>query len=339
MLKQIHPYTTIGLILLLSSAGLLFTNIPYASTSLALLSIAFALSETVKFTSRYQFAILFFSSAALGVSLESPFTGEHLPEGNSLPFVGVACVLAVMVNYVRLIFFVHLGHTRFRYFEMFLMLLALGGYVAGNLLYPSGWEKWAFPAPVFILGFYLANVAIIDSKGLLAYFKKRKYFEIGNPAPEFALPDQDGNTTKLSDFKGKRDLLLIFVRGDWCPGCHIMLRTYQKESHRFKEKNILCMAIGPDPVGVNRAMVEKLGLDFKVLSDDGQKIAQAYSCRLDDDENLHPVKAAHKYQEGLPLPASFLIDRNGIVRYTSRPDRVGEFLDPAKIFPVLENLG
>ena len=59
---------------------------------------------------------------------------------------------------------------------------------------------------------------------------------------------------------------------------------------------------------------------------------------MDDDENLHPVKESHKYQEGIPLPASFLVDKNGIVRYTSRPDRVGEFLDPSKIFPVLEKL-
>jgi peroxiredoxin len=248
-------------------------------------------------------------------------------------------VLAVAVNYVRLIFFTTFGYSRFRYFEITLMILATGFYIAGNLLYPSGWERWVFPIPVLLAEFYIANGVLLDTKGLLAYLKKRKYVEIGNPAPEFSLPDQDEKIVNLSDFKGQRDLLLIFVRGDWCPGCHMMLRTYQHESQRFKEKNILCMAIGPDPVGVNRGMVEKLGLDFKVLSDEGQRTAQTYGCRLDDDENLHPVKESHKYQEGIPLPASFLVDKNGIVRYTSRPDRVGEFLDPAKIFGVLEKLG
>ena len=338
-MKHFHLYTTIGLVLLLASIGFLFTDIPYLSSTLSLLAIAFALSETAKYTSSYQFIILFLSSAAFGVSLEPPFTNEYLPGGDKFPFVRLSMVLAVSVNYVRLIFFKQFGYSRFRYFEFFIMNLSLGAYAAGNLLYPSGWEKWGFPIPVILFGAYIANGVIQDSKGLLAYLKKRKYVEIGNPAPEFALPDQDGNITKLSDFKTQRDLLLIFVRGDWCPGCHMMLRTYQKESHRFKEKNILCMAIGPDPVGVNRAMVEKLGLDFKVLSDEGQKIAQTYGCRLDDDENLHPVKESHKYEAGIPLPASFLVDKNGIVRYTSRPDRVGEFLDPAKIFPVLEKMG
>ena len=339
MLKRIHPYTTLALLMLIGSAGCLFTDVPYTSSILALASITLALSETARFTSWYQFAVLLFSSAALGISLEHPFTNEYLPSGSAVPFVRASIVLAVAVNYVRLIFFVSFGYSRFRYFEMFLMLLSAGGYIAGNLSHPSGWEKWAFPVPVLLFGFYIANGVLLDSKGLLAYLKKRKYVEVGNPAPAFSLPDQDEKIVNLSDFKGQRDLLLIFVRGDWCPGCHMMLRTYQRESHRFKEKNILCMAIGPDPVGVNRAMVEKLGLDFKVLSDEGQKIAQTYGCRLEDDENLHPVKESHKYQEGIPLPASFLVDKNGIVRYTSRPDRVGEFLDPSKIFPVLEKLG
>ncbi len=338
-MKQFHRNTTIALILLLASIGLLFTEIPYVSSVLALFTITLALSETPKYTSNYQFAVLFFSSAALGISLEPLFTNEYLPSGNAIPFIRASMVLAVAISYVRLIFFTSFGYSRFRYFEMTLMLLATIFYITGNLLYPGGWERWVFPVPVLLSGFYIANGIILDSKGLLAYLKKRKYVEIGTPAPEFSLPDQDANVTNLSDFKGKRDLLLIFVRGDWCPGCHMMLRTYQKESHRFKEKNILCMAIGPDPVGVNRGMVEKLGLDFKVLSDEGQRIAQTYGCRLDDDENLHPVKDAHQYQEGIPLPASFLVDKNGIVRYTSRPDRVGEFLDPAKIFAVLEKLG
>ena len=333
-MKQIHLNTTIGLVLLIASAGFFFSDIPYVSSFLALIALFLGLSETAKYTSYYQFAVVFFSAALLGVSLEFPFEEK-------VSLIGISILLAASVNIIRLIFFTEFGYSRFRYFEMFIAIVSLILYVTANLRHPSfdGWSKWALPAPVILFGIYIGYGVIQDSKGLLAYLKKRKYVEPGNPAPEFSLSDQDGNTTKLSDFKGKRDLLLIFVRGDWCPGCHMMLRTYQRESHRFKEKNILCMAIGPDPVGVNRAMVEKLGLDFKVLSDEGQIIAQTYGCRLEDDENLHPVKESHKYQEGIPLPASFLIDKNGIVRYTSRPDRVGEFLDPAKIFPVLEKLG
>ena len=94
------------------------------------------------------------------------------------------------------------------------------------------------------------------------------------------------------------------------------------------------MAIGPDPVGVNKQMVEKLGVEFKVLSDDKQRTAMNYGIQLRDYDN----DFAEKYQEGIPLPASFLVDRNSIVRYVSRPDKVGEFLNPSLIFPILETL-
>lgn len=338
-MKQLHKFTTVGLVLLIASIGFLFTDIPYVSSIMALAAIFLGLSETAKYTSNYQFIIVFFSSAALGASLEPVLNHGYFPDGDMRPFVRLSVVLAASVNIVRLIFFKQFGYTNFRFFELFIMLLSVTLFVTGNLLHPSGLEKWVFPIPLILFGFYIAYGVIQDSKGLLAYLKKRKYVEPGNPAPDFSLPDQDNNIVKLSDFRGQRDLLLIFVRGDWCPGCHMMLRTYQKENHRFKEKNILVMAIGPDPVGVNRGMVEKLGLDFKVLADEGQQLAQVYGCRLDDDENLHTVGEAHKYQEGIPLPASFLVDKNGIVRYTSRPDRVWEFLDPAMIFPVLEKLG
>ena len=158
--------------------------------------------------------------------------------------------------------------------------------------------------------------------------------QLGQEAINFNLPDQDGNPVSLADFKNQRHVLLIFVRGDWCPGCHMMLRTYEKNNEKFRARNIFAMAIGPDPVGVNRGMVEKLGLDFKVLSDEGQKTAMLYGVQLSHYEN----NFSENYEEGIPLPASFLVDKQGVVRYVSRPDKVGEFLNPSLIFPIIESL-
>ncbi|HAN79791.1 MAG TPA: hypothetical protein DCQ31_19535, partial [Bacteroidales bacterium] len=94
------------------------------------------------------------------------------------------------------------------------------------------------------------------------------------------------------------------------------------------------IAIGPDPVGINREMAQKLGLDYEVLSDDKMKVAQEYGIRLPDFE----LMSATKHDEGMPLPASFLIDKTGTVVYTSRTEKPGEFLDPRLIFPIVENL-
>src|SRR3954467_3631005 len=96
----------------------------------------------------------------------------------------------------------------------------------------------------------------------------------------------------------------------------------------------MVMAIGPDPVGVNREMVKKLDLEFRVLSDEGQRTAMTYGVQLSEYDN----DFAEKYEAGIPLPASFLVDKGGIVQYVSRPDRVGEFLNPALIFPIIDSL-
>ncbi len=149
-----------------------------------------------------------------------------------------------------------------------------------------------------------------------------------------AQPDQTGAMVRLSDYRGKHPVLLIFVRGDWCPGCHMMLRTYQKHHERFKARGVHVIGIGPDSVEVNRDMVRRIGVGYRLLSDSSQEVSQRYGVVYENPA----IEAVVDYAEGIPLPASFLIDVNGIVRYVSRPDRIGEFLDPTLIFSVLDQL-
>ena len=84
--------------------------------------------------------------------------------------------------------------------------------------------------------------------------------QVGHPAPDFELPDQTGALVRLSDHRGKHPVLLIFVRDDWCPGCHIMLRTYERNSLRFMEKGVHVVGIAPADIGVNKDMVQRIGV-------------------------------------------------------------------------------
>jgi peroxiredoxin len=94
------------------------------------------------------------------------------------------------------------------------------------------------------------------------------------------------------------------------------------------------LAIGPDDISVNKDMVQRIGVKFRMLSDDKQAVSGRYGVVYSNPV----IEAGLDYAEGIPLPASFLVDAQGIVRYVSRPDRVGEFLDPELIFGVLEQL-
>lgn len=203
-------------------------------------------------------------------------------------------------------------------------------YVTANLIHDNHWMAWIVPSPMIVLGILVSGINVADRKkvsGLL----QNALIEIGSPAPVFSLTNHAGENISLDDYKNHRDVLLIFVRGDWCPSCHIMLRLYERERKKFQDKNIMLFAIGPDPVGVNRAMVEKLGVEFAVLSDDTMDVTRSYCLEIQ-------TGMGKPFEAGVPLPASFLIDKQGIVRYTSRANNAGEFLRPDLIFDVLAKI-
>lgn len=326
MSKHFPAYTVSGLVLTLIAVPLVFFVPGWIPALVALAGYFTAMKEFSKFTAPLQFITQFLSAAVAGTALWYPF--------ESLSLIPVALLFTALATFGRITFFRTFGYTSYVWFEPLLFLLGVGAWLAHNLLLEATWATWALPLPAFGFASIITWGIIKDKKQLLGVTSKGYKIAIGAEAPEFELPDQNGEMVKLSDFRGKRHLLVIFVRGDWCPGCHMMLRTYQREAERFRAKNIHVLSIGPDPAGVNKDMVERLGLDFKVLSDEGQKTAMIYGVQMQEYDN----DFAEKYEEGIPLPASFLVDKNGKVQYVSRPDRVGEFLNPSLIFPIIEKL-
>lgn len=291
--------------------------------------------QTQTHTGRVHIINLLLSSVAIGLIYSRTEYDAWFSLG------GLACVLTSVPISVRI--------WNYRYFIMVKYLFMEATLIGASLILyfldvNFATDDWISAiAPLTPLGFTggIAFGMFYDTPGLMKAASRGYRVDPGTTAPDFELPDQDGKPVRLSDFKEKRHVLLIFVRGDWCPWCHMMLRTYQKEVKRFEEKNILLLAVGPDPVGINRDMAEKLGLEFHVLSDSDQRIAMMYGCQLSHDQNknlLTTNPVYKKYKDGMPLPASFLVARDGKVVYTSRPDRVGEFLDPNTIFPHLQKL-
>jgi len=325
-LKRIHLYTTVGLIFLFTGIALFPSNLPFLASIYALLAYFCSIKEVATYTSNYQFIVVMASSVFLGISVDAALY--------SLPLLTIAMFFVAAGSTFRIAFFKTFGYTQHSWFEVSMFLLSFSFYLIGNIMHPTNWAGWLFPIILIFFQGVLAYGIIKDKKQLTSFTKGGYKIAIGKEAPEFQLLDQDSNNIQLADFLDKRHLLLIFVRGDWCPGCHMMLRTYEREREQFQKKDILVMAIGPDPIGVNREMVLKLGLDFKVLADEGQRVAMKYGVQLSEYDN----DFAEKYEEGIPLPASFLVDKKGIVQYVSRPDKIGEFLDPRTIFPILDKL-
>ena len=90
---------------------------------------------------------------------------------------------------------------------------------------------------------------------------------VGECAPEFALPDQNGKRVSSSDYKGKKKLVITFNPGKLTAACKDYFRYYQERSSDFKQENAEILAVNMDTVEVNKKWASEAGLTFPILSD------------------------------------------------------------------------
>jgi peroxiredoxin len=324
-LKKYHLFTNLGNLLVIAAFILgikgftIYAGLTFCAAYYCIYYEIFILSTLYQFLS----AIIAYC-----------FIAHFLLKFNAgFPFLSVSILLFLPVGLIRSIWLDYFGHTRFLFMEPLTWLPGLAFYIYGNATGHFGWEGWIFPLPALLGTLYLLIGFIFDGIVLKKEAKRNYAIVSGSVAPDFELKDNDETLVKLSNYIGK-NVLLVFVRGDWCPFCHMMLRTYQKKSDLFLKNGIHLLVIGPDPVGVNREMAEKLGLAFRMLSDPELVATKLYGLRIEN----HFAPHGHVYdeQKSVPLPASFLVDKNGIVRYVSRSDMIGVTVSFEEIFPILD---
>ncbi len=97
----------------------------------------------------------------------------------------------------------------------------------------------------------------------------------GTKAPDFTLPDSEGNVVSLADFKGRK-VLLIFYPGDDTPVCTAQLCDYRNNVTEFTKRGITVLGISSDSPGSHRRFAEKHELPFQLLSDGAKSVARAY---------------------------------------------------------------
>ena len=99
--------------------------------------------------------------------------------------------------------------------------------------------------------------------------------EVGIKAPEFTLPDKDGNTVSLSDFVGKK-VVLYFYPKDNTPGCTRQACAFAADYEGFKAKDVVVIGISKDSVASHLKFAQKHDLPFVLLSDPELQAIQAY---------------------------------------------------------------
>lgn len=128
--------------------------------------------------------------------------------------------------------------------------------------------------------------------------------EIGTKAPEFILPDKDGNTVSLTDFAGKK-VVLYFYPKDNTPGCTRQACAFAGAYQEFKKINAVVIGISKDSVASHQKFAEKYGLPFILLSDPELTAIQAYGV-------WQEKKLYGKVSMGV-VRSTFVIDENGMI--------------------------
>jgi len=124
--------------------------------------------------------------------------------------------------------------------------------------------------------------------------------EANQPAPEFTLTDDMGNTVSLSDFRGQPVVLYFYPKDD-TPGCTTEACNFRDNYSAYEGVTIL--GVSPDSVASHVKFKKKFGLPFPLLADEGHKISDQYGV-------WGPKKFMGRSYEGI-LRTPFLIDREG----------------------------
>lgn len=150
-----------------------------------------------------------------------------------------------------------------------------------------------------------------------------KALRVGERAPSFRLPDQNGQAVWLDTLLAHGPTVLLFYRGHWCPFCSLTLRSYQKAAARFAALRIPLVAISPQGAAATARTAQSLGKGLPLLSDVGSHVARAYGLAYDLPialktlfESQYQTPLPEINADGgwtLPVAASYVIGENGIV--------------------------
>ncbi len=132
--------------------------------------------------------------------------------------------------------------------------------------------------------------------------------KVGEDAPDFLLKDQDGKDVKLSDFRGKQNVLLAFFPLAFTPVCSCQIPQYREDLEKFNGLNTQVLAISVDSVPSHKAWTQQMGgIPYPVLAD------------------FYPHgDVAKKYgvlkEQGFSERALFIVDKQGKVRFAQVHD-------------------
>lgn len=148
---------------------------------------------------------------------------------------------------------------------------------------------------------------------------------VGIPAPDFTLPDADGNQVSLSDFRGK-NVVLVFYPLDWSPACSDQLSLYQSELPDFEKQDAVVIGISVDSLYSHGAWSLVRGITFPLLAD------------FHPNGEVSKMYRVMRKTEGFSERALYIIDKGGNIRFSHVSPLIHHIPDIYELFEQLEEI-
>lgn len=169
----------------------------------------------------------------------------------------------------------------------------------------------------------------------------------GDRIPEITLPNAVGNPIRVQDLLAHGPVVISFYRGEWCPYCNLELRALQQALPDIQAQGATLVAISPETPDHSLSAAEKHELTFEVLSDVGNQVARQFGLVFQLPSELLPIYekfgidiAAHNGDESyeLPIPATYVVDRNGTIVHEFVDADYTRRLEPIEIVEALTQI-
>ncbi|QSS99347.1 AhpC/TSA family protein [Pontibacillus sp. ALD_SL1] len=174
-----------------------------------------------------------------------------------------------------------------------------------------------------------------------------KGLSVGETAPRFSLPDAKGDSVDLYEQLQSGPAIVTFYRGGWCPYCNMELRVYQQLIEEIHAEGAQLIAISPETPDHSLTTAEKNDLQYHVLSDEGNKVANQFNLvyQLPDylvdvykEKGLEVDKHNGDDTWTLPVSATYIIQQDGTIAYEYTKADYKDRVEPSEVVEKLKSL-
>ncbi|KHM46573.1 MULTISPECIES: peroxiredoxin-like family protein [Pseudoalteromonas] len=181
---------------------------------------------------------------------------------------------------------------------------------------------------------------------LIAQHIKDNALQIGQKVENFSLANHNGENIELADLLKKGPVIISFYRGGWCPYCNLELKALNDYLPQFKTQSAQLVAISPQLPDETLSTAQKNDLEFDVLCDVSNKVAEQFGLLFTLDERIQAlytqfgIDFEHYYGDKsfkLPLPATYVINQEGVITYAFLSEDYTLRAEPIDVMTALES--